>query len=382
MDEIAMTEQLRRPSELLEHTVKAITPCDQRFYAEAARYQQQLTMPPGSLGRLLDLGRQLSAIQRRVPPQLRQTAVVVMAADHGVAEESVSAYPQEVTGQMVANFLAGGAAINVLADRAGARVFIVDMGVRHLPRQLAVHPQLLHRSIRPGTCNFLEGPAMSAEDACTALGVGIDLATMFADQGIDAVGLGEMGIGNTTAASALTAALTGCPAERVVGRGTGIDDRRLQHKVRVVERALGLHKPSTLGPLEAAAALGGLEIVGLAGLALGAARSRMAVVLDGFISSTAGLLAARLCPQVRDYLLAAHQSVEPGHRVVLDALGLIPLLDLQLRLGEGTGSVLALHLLGSAADIMQHMATFESAGVGRAEGPNRRGPEVGESKSP
>ncbi len=360
-------DTVAEPGEALHDVADSIAPCDANWYAAAARHQQRLTMPPGSLGRLLDLGRQLAAIQCRVPPRLDKTAVVVMAADHGVAREGVSAYPQEVTGQMVANFLAGGAAINALARRSGTKVIVVDMGVRHLPEQLWGHPRLVHRSIRPGTCNFLEGPAMSREDAVTALEVGIRLADSLAESAVDAVGLGEMGIGNTTSASALAAAFTGAPVELLVGRGTGVDDDRLKHKIAVVEQALVLHSPDPARPLDTAAALGGFEILGLAGLALGAARRRVAVVLDGFISSTAGLLAARLCPRVTDYFIAAHCSVERGHIAVLDALGLVPLLDLQMRLGEGTGAAIALHLLGGATDIMQHMATFDGAGVSDKE---------------
>lgn len=325
-----------------------IAPLDPSWFLRAAAHQARLTMPTGALGRLLDLGQQLCAVQETLQPVAKPAAVLVLAADHGVAAEGVSAYPQEVTGQMLANFQAGGAAINVLARRARARVVAVDMGVQ--PR---------------GTANFLHGPAMTREQAVQAIARGRQVvAEQLGD--VRVLALGEMGIGNTTSASALTAALTGLPAAEVTGRGTGVDDAGWRRKIDVVEQALRLHFPRGIGdadPIAVLSAVGGFEIAGLVGAALEAASRRMLVVLDGFISSVAGLLAVRLEPNVRGYLVAAHRSVEAGHRAVLQALELNPLLDLGLRLGEGSGAALALPLIASAADIMRDMATFDSAGV-------------------
>jgi nicotinate-nucleotide--dimethylbenzimidazole phosphoribosyltransferase len=347
-----------------------MVPVDPAWLQRAADYQARLTMPTGALGRLLELGRHLCAIQETLTPRAEPAAVLVMAADHGVAEEGVSAYPQEVTGQMVANFLRGGAAVNVLARRQGAWVFVVDMGVKHSGplRAAGDHPDFVgDRPLAPGTANFLKGPAMPREQARQAVAVGRQVVVeRLASLGVRAVALGEMGIANTTSASALTAALTGLPAAAVTGRGTGVGDDVWKHKVAVIERALELHFPDRRGPVEPAAALaavGGLEIAGLVGAALEAASRRMVVVLDGLISSVAGLLAARLEPAARDYFVAAHRSVEVGHRAVLEALDLTPLLDLGMRLGEGSGAVLALNLLQCAADVMRDLATFETAGV-------------------
>lgn len=324
-------------------------------------------MPAGALGRLLELGRQLCAVQQTLSPRGEPSAVVVMVADHGVAEEGVSAYPQEVTRQMAANFLRGTAAINVLARRHHARVLVANLGLRDAAG-LGPHPDWLEQyAIGSGTANFLRQPAMTAAQASQAVSAGRDIvARHLAD--VRVLALGEMGIGNSTSASALTAALTGLPAREVTGRGTGLDDAAWQHKLAVVERALELHGLTApagppVAPLDALAAVGGFEIAALAGAALEAAARRMLVLLDGFISSTAGLIAARLEPNVQGYLVAAHQGAEPGHRHVLHALGLVPLLDLGLRLGEGSGAVLALNLVQSAADILRDMATFEEAGV-------------------
>jgi nicotinate-nucleotide--dimethylbenzimidazole phosphoribosyltransferase len=327
-------------------------------------------MPTGALGRLLELGQQLCAIQETLPPRTEPAAVLVMAADHGVAEEGVSPYPSEVTGQMVLNFLLGGAAINVLAKRQGARVLVVDMGLRWLISPQAFDGQaewVADLAVARGTNNFVKGPAMTLAQAERALAAGQRVvAERLAPAGVRVLALGEMGIGNTTSASALTAALTGQPVAEVTGRGTGLDDEGRRRKVDVIEKALKLHFPKRgkqVDPMEALKAIGGFEIAGLAGAALEAAQSRMVVVLDGFISSVAGLVAVRLAPAARGYMVAAHRSVEAGHRGVLDALDLNPLLDLGLRLGEGTGAALALNLIHSAADIMRDMATFESAGV-------------------
>ena len=348
----------------IARAIASVEPPDPAWAALAADRQGRLTMPPGALGRLLEIGRQLASIQRTDRPIGTPALVAVFAADHGVAEAGVSAYPREVTGQMVANFLGGGAAINVLARRAGAEVRVVDLGVRHLPDGLRDHPGLTSRPIGPGTSNVLEGPAMSRAEAFRAFEVGLELAGAWAGPGgARVVALGEMGIGNSTTAAILAAALSGLGPEAVVGRGTGVDEAGLARKREAVGRALALHLGEGLDLWEVLARLGGFEILGLAGLAVGSASRRSLVVLDGFISSVAGLVASRVCPGVVGSFVAAHLGPEPGHRVALDALGLEPLLRLNLRLGEGSGAALALPMIASAADILREMATFESAAV-------------------
>lgn len=352
----------------IERAMALVEPADPEWAARAAARQARLTMPPGSLGRLLDLGRQLAAAQRSEQPIGHPALVAVFAADHGVAETGVSAYPSEVTGQMVANYLRGGAAVNVLARRAGASVKVVDLGVKHPVAGSANCDGLISCPVGPGTANFVAGPAMSRAEAFRAFQVGVALAERWVRQdGYCVIALGEMGIGNTTTAAALIAALTGRPAERVVGRGTGVDDQGMLRKIRVIESALERHGGQIADLWDWLARVGGFEILGLAGLAVGAAANRAVVVLDGLISTTAGLIAARLSANIRGYLIASHVGPEPGHKVALDELGLRPLLDLELRLGEGTGATLALPLIASAADILRDMATFESAGI---SGPN------------
>jgi len=351
-----------------------IPPLDADWFRRAAEHQARLTMPTGALGRLLELGQQLCAIQETLTPRADPATVAIMAADHGIAAEGVSAYPQEVTGQMLLNFMSGGAAINVLARQSQTRVLTVDMGVKHPPASGVLNRQrcltgdcLLHLAIAPGTANFLHGPAMSRQQVEQAIAVGRRVvAEELAARGVKVVALGEMGIGNTTSASALTSLMTGQSVEAVTGRGTGLDEVGWRHKVEVIRRSLDRHFPRRSGPVEPLAALtavGGFEIAGLVGVALEAAARRMVVVLDGFISSVAGLLAVRLEPELRGYCVAAHCSMEPGHRAVLDALDLKPLLDLGMRLGEGSGAALAIPLLQGAANITREMATFESAGV-------------------
>jgi nicotinate-nucleotide--dimethylbenzimidazole phosphoribosyltransferase len=332
--------------------------------AAVARATQALldgkTKPRRSLGRLEDLACQIAAVRGLTEPPVPSPALVVMAADHGVSDEGVSAYPAEVTGQMLLNFAGGGAAINVLARHAQARLVVVDMGTRTAPPD---GTGILSRRIGPGTRNFTAGPAMSATEAVAALEAGIAVAEELAGDGVDLIGLGEMGIGNTTAASAVTACLLGLPPAEVTGRGTGIDDATWQRKVDVIARGIAANRPDPADPLAVLAALGGFEIAGLAGVALGAAARRLPVVVDGFIAGAAALVAARLAPPLGDHLIASHRSVEVGHRAVLAALGARPLLDLDLRLGEGTGAALALPLCAAAMRLLHEMATFASAGV-------------------
>jgi nicotinate-nucleotide--dimethylbenzimidazole phosphoribosyltransferase len=344
---------------LLERTCSAVVAADAVAALEAQRRLDQKTKPRGSLGRLEELACRLAGAYHRAVPEVPSRAVVVMAADHGVAQEGVSAYPAEVTAQMVQNFAAGGAAINVLARQVGARLCLVDMGT------LTPAGAAGARSCRlgPGTANFTRGPAMSRETARAALEVGIRLAFELADEGVGLIGLGDMGIANTTASSALTAALTGASPEEVTGRGTGVDDDALRRKTDAVRRALEVNLPGAEGPLDVLARLGGFEIAGLAGVVLGGAARRVAVVLDGFITGAAALAAVRLCPAAAGYLIASHRSVEPGHTRILRELGLRPLLELDMRLGEGTGAALAMPLVEASLRLLREMATFASAGV-------------------
>jgi nicotinate-nucleotide--dimethylbenzimidazole phosphoribosyltransferase len=320
---------------------------------DARRAYDGKTKPRGSLGRLEQLGVQIAEIRGFVPHSL-DAAVVVAAGDHGVAAEGVSAYPSEVTAQMVANFAAGGAAINVLARQAGARLVLVDAGVAG-PVDA---PGVRVLRLGPGTASFTSGPAMTEDQARRGLEAGADLVD---ELGVDVVGLGEMGIGNTTSASAITAALLDVPPESVCGRGTGVDDAGLARKVDAVRRGLAANPGRE--PLAVLAGLGGFELAVLAGVVLGCARNRVVALLDGFITTAAALVAVRLEPAAGDGLIASHLSPEPGHALLLDALGLRPLLELELRLGEGSGAALALPLLRSSVAILAEMATFGDAGV-------------------
>jgi nicotinate-nucleotide--dimethylbenzimidazole phosphoribosyltransferase len=343
----------------LEQTLAAIARVDPAVAAQAQARLDRKTKPRRSLGRLEELACRLAAIHGSSDPPLAARAVIVMAADHGVAEEGVSAYPQEVTTQMVKNFLSGGAAINVLARQQGARIVVADLGTKE-PVAL---PQVRDCRQGDGTANFTRGPAMSRATAARALEIGIGLAAELAAEGVGLLAVGDMGIGNSTAASAVTAALTGQAAENVTGRGTGIDDSRLRLKVDVVERALAVNRPDPADALDVLAKVGGFEIAGLAGAMLGAAARRVPVLLDGFITGAAALAAVGLCPAVGDYLIASHRSVEPGHEIIVRHLAQRPLLDLELRLGEGTGAVLAMSLAEAALRILREMATFDAAGV-------------------
>jgi len=342
----------------------SIPTLDEDVMQAARNHQDQLTKPRGSLGRLEELSIQLAGMKADPFPSLKQKAVIVMAADHGVTAEGVSAYPAEVTRQMVLNFLRGGAAINVLARQAGARVTIVDIGVTVDFEQM---PGLIQRKVMYGTRNLAQGPAMTRAEAEQALQVGMDVLHDEAARGLDIVATGDMGIGNTTSSSAIVAIMTGLPIPQVVGRGTGVDDEGLQRKIKVIEQSLTVNQPNANDALDVLHKVGGLEIAGLAGVMIAAASKRIPVVVDGFISTAAAMIAVGLAPRVRDYLISAHQSVEIGHRAMLKHLNLSPLLDLNLRLGEGTGAALAFHLIEASTRILREMATFDEAGVSDKE---------------
>lgn len=330
---------------------------------EAQRHLDALTKPPGSLGRLEEVALRLATL-RGGAPRVDRPVVFTFAADHGVVAEGVSAYPQVVTAQMVENFVRGGAAINVLARQAGAHVVVADFGVAGL---VSAAEGLVRCPIAAGTANMARGPAMTSEQAERAIEQGATLADEAIDAGADLLATGEMGIGNTTAAAAITAAITGAPPDAVTGRGTGVDDATWRHKVEVVGVALAVNRPDAADGLDVLAKVGGFEIAGLVGVILAGAARGVPVVLDGFISTAAGLIAATLAPGTRHALFAAHRSAEPGHAIALAHLGLVPYLDLSLRLGEGTGAALFIHLARAAALIYAEMATFKSAGVSTSE---------------
>jgi len=345
---------------VLTETIKAILPLDKTAMAQAAARQDRLTKPRHSLGQLETLAVCMAGITGRAAPTMERKLIMVMAGDHGVAREGVSAYPPEVTAQMVANFLRGGAAINVLARCSGARLRVVDMGVAS---ELAPHAGLISRKIAYGTASIARGPAMTVAQARRSLCCGIELVNAEIDAGLDIVGLGEMGIGNTTAASAICAVMMDCPVGGVTGRGTGLTAEQLAGKIKIIEAALALNRPRRDDALDVLAKVGGFEIGGLAGVILGAAARRIPVLVDGFITGSAALIACALAPQAKDYLIASHVSVEPGHQATLDYLGLTPLLSLQMRLGEGTGAALAMGLVEASVRLLNEMATFDAAGV-------------------
>lgn len=352
---------LKQPPDIqhIRNLAAQIETLDSTVMEQARMRQENLTKPAGSLGRLEALAIQLAGITRQVTPVIERKVVIVMAGDHGVTEEGVSAYPSAVTAQMVHNFLHGGAAINALARQAGAKVVIVDVGVAG-----ELHaPDLVERKVAYGTANMANGPAMTQEQMLAAISAGIDTMEIQIQQGIELVAMGEMGIGNTTAASAITAAILQLPVEQVTGRGTGLDDEQLAHKVRIIKRVLATNAPDTHNPLDVLMKVGGLEIAGLVGVLLAAGAKRIPVVIDGFITGAAALVATELSPQLVDYLIAGHTSVEQGHGHILKHLGLRPLLNLELRLGEGTGATLAMSIIEGALRTHREMLTFAEAGV-------------------
>lgn len=319
-----------------------------------------LTKPQGSLGRLEELAKHIVGITGKENPTLKNKVIFTLAGDHGVVEEGVSAYPKEVTPQMVYNFLRGGAAINVLANHIGARVVVVDMGIS---ADLESATGLIIKKINYGTKNIAKGPAMTREEAVRSIEVGIKIFEDEFREGTDIIGTGDMGIGNTTSSSAIAAVFTASSVDGVTGRGTGINNDTLKNKIEVIKRALLLNRPDPGDSIDVLSKVGGFEIGGLAGIMLGAASKRVPIVIDGFISGAGALIAYHLDPKVKDYIIASHCSVERGHRIILDYLGLEPILDLSLRLGEGTGAVLGINIIEAGVKILTQMASFKSAGV-------------------
>jgi nicotinate-nucleotide--dimethylbenzimidazole phosphoribosyltransferase len=361
-----MTARIDRSIDETVDAIVSLGPLDAAAMAAARAHLDQLTKPPGSLGRLEDLAVRLAGISGQPRPPMAHRAIIVAAADHGVARRGVSAYPPEVTAQMVANFVGGGAAINALAAGADASLTVVDVGVAGAIPDVPASPRggrLIAARIRPGTGDMAEGPAMTRAEAIAAMEVGLAVVGELRSTGLDLVGIGDMGIGNTTAASAIVAVLTGAPPGDVTGRGTGIDEAARLRKVGVIQRALARNTPDPADPIGVLAAVGGLEIAALVGVILGAVAARVPVVLDGFITGAAALVAADISPPVAERVIAAHRSVEPGHAIVLARLGLRPLLDLDLRLGEGTGAALVMQLIDSTVRVRDEMATFSSAAI-------------------
>jgi nicotinate-nucleotide--dimethylbenzimidazole phosphoribosyltransferase len=350
---------------LLDETVKRIVSQDAVARERARERLDQLTMPHWALGRLMDMALDLAGITRSLKPAVDKRVVVVMAGDHGVAASGVSLYPQEVTVQMVHNFLHEGAGINAVSRVVGAQVIVVDMGVAGEIGQIPDTKGFISRRVRAGTDNIVLGPAMSRDEAVRSVEAGIEVALKL-EPSFNLFGTGDMGIGNTTPSSAIVAAITGADPEKVTGRGTGIDDGQFTNKVKVVEKALQMNQPDPRDTLDVLAKVGGFEIGGLAGLILGAASVQKPILIDGFISTAGALVAHGLCPVAADYMIAAHRSVEQGHRIALKHLNKEPLLDLDLRLGEGTGAALAMALVEAAVRILTEVATFEEASVSEA----------------
>jgi nicotinate-nucleotide--dimethylbenzimidazole phosphoribosyltransferase len=345
---------------MIEKYIKEIEPLDENVMKEAQKRIDNLTKPKGSLGRLEELAVLVCGIKRTLNPKIEKKVIFTLAADHGVAEEGVSAYPQEVTRQMVYNFINGGAGINVLARHINAKVIVVDMGVNGE----ILNDNVLIKKVDYGTKNFLRGKAMTREQAIKSIVYGIELVEEMKKE-IDIVGTGDMGIGNTTSSSAIVAAITGKAVEMVTGRGTGISDEIFKRKIEIIKKGLNLNKPDPQDPIDVLSKVGGFEIGGIAGIILGCAKNRIPVVIDGFISGAGALIAYKLNPLIKNYMIASHLSAEPGHRILLDYMGLNPLLNLNLRLGEGTGAALGINLVEASVKILKEMATFEEAGVSK-----------------
>lgn len=345
---------------MLKKTIDAIRPLSKGWYDKAWARLDNLSKPRRSLGVLEEIAARVVAIRGDERPALDKKAVFVFAGDHGVVAEGVSAYPQEVTGAMVQNFLAGGAGINVLARKAGADVSVIDIGMKE---DIKGAEGLVRKNVKRGTDNMAAGPAMTLDEAEKAIIVGIETALAANDRGKQMIATGEMGIGNTTPSSALFSALLPCNASDVTDKGTGLEDEGIRHKIKVIEKAMEINKHLINDPLSTLAALGGLEVAGICGLCLGGAARRMVVVVDGFISSAGALVAMRMCPDVKEYLFFSHMSLEKGHRMFFEKENLRPILDLDLRLGEGTGAALAMQIIESSLSIYNEMATFDDINI-------------------
>jgi len=344
----------------INQAIACIQPLDERAMAEARIRQDNLTKPQGSLGRLESLSIQVAGIKKNPKPQIVHKVIFTLAGDHGVTQEGVSAYPSEVTSQMVYNFVRGGAGINVLARLVRARVVVADLGVASI---LERHPNLKDKKVAMGTQNMAHGPAMSQEEAIRSIEAGIELVEEELMKGVDILGTGDMGIGNTTPSSAITAVITGAEVATVTGRGTGLDEEGWRRKVRIIQKALDVNRPDQKDVIDVLSKVGGFEIGGIAGLILAGAKHRIPIVIDGFISGAAALIATSLSPKVKSYLIASHQSAEQGHKILLEYLGLKPLMNLDFRLGEGTGAALGIFLVEASLKILDEMATFSEASV-------------------
>jgi nicotinate-nucleotide--dimethylbenzimidazole phosphoribosyltransferase len=354
---------------ILDETVSSIVPQDASWVKRGRQRLDQLAMPHWALGRLMDLAVDLAGMTRSLKPVVRRKVIVIMAADHGVVDEGVSKYPRDVTWQMVENFVRGGAGINALASQAGADVCVVDMGVAKAMGELAGSGSILSMPVAEATANIARGPAMTRDQAVSSIENGIRVARrMIGEDGYDLIGVGEMGIGNTTPSSAIIAVFSGAPVSETTGPGTGIDDGQIRHKIKVIERAIQATRPDPEDGLDVLTKIGGFEIGGIAGLILGAAAQKRPVIVDGLISTAGALIAQSLVPASVDYMIAAHRSAEKGHILALRGLGKEPLLDLGLRLGEGTGAALAMNLVEAAVRILTDVSTFSEAGVSGAVG--------------
>jgi nicotinate-nucleotide--dimethylbenzimidazole phosphoribosyltransferase len=352
---------------MLKRTIQEIEGQDAEWRMRAKARLEQLTMPNWALGRLMDLAVDLAGMTHSMRPRVARKAIITMAGDHGVASEGVSRFPQEVTPQMVFNFVSGGAGINALARQAGAEVVVVDMGVAADLSALAKSGKIIDRKIALGTGNIAAGPAMTREQAVQSIEAGIEIVASLNSR-IDLFGTGDMGIANTTPSAAIAAVLSGKSVSEIAGRGTGLDDAGLLHKVEVIERALAVNRPDRIDGLDILAKVGGFEIGGIAGVVLGAAARRKPVVVDGFISTAGALIAASLEPKVKEYVIAAHRSMEQGHAIMQGLLEKKPLLDLNMRLGEGTGAALAMNVVEAAVAVLTEVATFAEAAVSGAKG--------------
>lgn len=350
--------------EKIRETIKEITNLDDELMQKTQERLDSLTKPQASLGRLEELAKQVVGITRKENPLLKNKVIFTLAGDHGVTEENISAYPKEVTAQMVYNFISGGAGINVLAQHIGARVVVVDMGVAEKIQNLKFKIQnFKEKKINYGTKNFTKGPAMTREEAIKSIETGIELVEEELSSAVDIIGTGDMGIGNTTASTAISRVITNKPLEELTGRGTGIDEAMLKNKIEVIKKALEINKPDASDAIDVLAKLGGFEIGGLVGVILASCANRIPVVIDGFISGAACLLAYKLEPKIKSYVVPSHCSAERGHRIILNYLGLNPLLDLEMRLGEGTGACLGISLVEVGVKILTQMATFKEAAV-------------------